>query len=152
MISKSDIENIQNKWGDTLIKIGSLKDQPDECRNLTTDALKELYAFELGDILFKPTKATKIAFRSNLEGSLSYFIGNNDNFSEDKGFALNPWTKVSFENKIFNLGKNTAQVMGYYHFTDLDNNITTVEYTFGYVLVNGDLKINIHHSSLPFSN
>jgi len=150
MITQNGIELVQKKWGDALIKIGLLKNH-ESSLSFTTDALKHLYAFENGDILFKPTKATDIAFRSNFEGALSYFIGSNNNFPEDKGFALNPWTKVTFENKILNLKKKSALVMGYYHFTDLNNNITTVEYTFGYILVNGELKINLHHSSLPFS-
>lgn len=151
MITQNDIELVQNKWGESLIKIGLLKNKLDLCHSSTTEALNQLYAFELGDILFKPTKATDIAFRSNFEGTLSYFIGNNSNFPEDQGFALNPWAKVKFENKIFNFTEKTASVMGYYHFTDLNSNITTVEYTFGYILVSGELKINLHHSSLPFS-
>jgi len=151
MISKNDIDKVQKKWGDSLIAIGSTKSNPEESKQIARSALHSLYAFENGDILFKPTKATIKAFRSDFEGSLSYFIGSNQNFSEDQGFALNPWVKVDFENKIYNLTENSAQAMGYYHFTDLEGKITTVEYTFGYILVNGELKINIHHSSLPYS-
>lgn len=41
--------------------------------------------------------------------------------------------------------------MGNYYFTDLSGNITKVDYTFGYMRDdNGDLKIDVHHSSLPF--
>jgi hypothetical protein len=35
-----------------------------------------------------------------------------------------------------------------YAFTDLDGNEAKAEYTFGYKLVGGDLKIDLHHS--PF--
>ena len=152
MITENDIQMAQKKWGDSLIKIGSLKSEPNSCRDYATLTLKKLYAFERGEILFKPTKATDIAFRSDLNGSLSYFIGNDDNYPEDNGFALNPWTKVQFENKIYKCLPNSAIVMGYYHFTDLNNKITTVEYTFGYTLIGNDLKINLHHSSLPYNN
>ena len=40
--------------------------------------------------------------------------------------------------------------MGNYYFTDLTGVETKVEYTFGYKLSNGELKIDLHHSSLPF--
>ena len=38
-----------------------------------------------------------------------------------------------------------------YAFTDLDCNETKVEHTFGYKLVEGDLKIDLHHSSFPYN-
>jgi len=42
--------------------------------------------------------------------------------------------------------------MGNYFFTKNDGSVTKVEYTFGYVRDNnGKLRINLHHSSLPFS-
>ena len=41
--------------------------------------------------------------------------------------------------------------MGNYFFTDLDGNEAKVEYTFGYKLINGVLKIDVHHSSFPFT-
>ena len=42
--------------------------------------------------------------------------------------------------------------MGNYYFTGPDGKETKVEYTFGYIIgKDGKLKINLHHSSLPFS-
>ena len=41
--------------------------------------------------------------------------------------------------------------MGNYFFTSLEGVEVKVEYTFGYKLVDGSLKIDIHHSSLPFN-
>ena len=42
--------------------------------------------------------------------------------------------------------------MGNYFFTDLNGDESKVEYTFGYVKdEEGNLKIGVHHSSLPFS-
>ena len=38
-----------------------------------------------------------------------------------------------------------------YFFTDLDGNEAKVEYTFGYKSINGNLKIDLHHSSFPYS-
>jgi len=46
-----------------------------------------------------------------------------------------------------------ALAMGNYFFTDLEGNKTKVEYTFAYIKGDtGELKIILHHSSLPFSN
>ena len=39
-----------------------------------------------------------------------------------------------------------------YYFKSNDSNAIKVEYTFGYKLVNGKLKIDLHHSSLPYSS
>ena len=70
---------------------------------------------------------------------------------EDKGFAINPWTKVRFENNAIILEENRAIAMGNYFFTDLDGNEAKVEYTFGYKLIEGQLKIDLHHSSFPYN-
>ena len=113
--------------------------------------LNELYAFDLGDVLFKPTKAEKKQFRLEADGAKSYFIGGNIKFDEDKGFALQPWQSVKFENASVVLNETHALAMGNYFFTDLSGIMVKVEYTFGYIRGNnGNLKINLHHSSLPF--
>tara|TARA_B100000768_G_C10947088_1_gene236083 strand:- start:353 stop:493 length:141 start_codon:yes stop_codon:yes gene_type:complete len=42
--------------------------------------------------------------------------------------------------------------MGNYYFTGPDGTETKVEFTFDYVMDDeGNLKINLHHSSLPYS-
>ena len=44
--------------------------------------------------------------------------------------------------------------MGNYYFTSEQDkkNETKVEYTFGYIKdINGNLRINLHHSSIPHS-
>ncbi|MFO7873177.1 MAG: hypothetical protein R6U62_01695 [Bacteroidales bacterium] len=47
--------------------------------------------------------------------------------------------------------ENRAIAMGHYYFTDYQGNEVKVEYTFGYKLVGDNLKIDLHHSSLPYS-
>ena len=72
--------------------------------------------------------------------------------SEDKGFALQPWISVRFENASVILNDNNALAMGNYFFTQTNGSVVKVEYTFGYFLnENNNLKINLHHSSLPFN-
>ena len=152
MISLRDIEKIQNEWGINLVKIGSLKNDFKACVKETEEMITRLYGFESGNVLFKPTKAKDSQFRLNFEGAKSYFIGQNPNFSEDKGFALQPWTNVRFENASVILNENSAIAMGNYFFTETNGDEVKVEYTFGYFLdSNHNLKINLHHSSLPYS-
>tara|TARA_Y100000766_G_C18753524_1_gene529728 strand:+ start:459 stop:920 length:462 start_codon:yes stop_codon:yes gene_type:complete len=152
MITKEQVEEVQNVWGAGVVKIGSLKSNRSDCEAFTSEFLDKLYAFENGPVLFKPTKCAAEQFRPTKAEATSYFIAGDDRAcQEDKGFAINPWTKVRFENSGFILEDNRAIAMGNYFFTDLDNNEAKVEYTFGYKLSNGKLKIDLHHSSFPYN-
>ena len=151
MITLDNIENIQKEWGDSLVKLGSLKSNKEACDNEVESLINRLYGYQNGTVLFKPTKAKDNQFRLTFEGAKSYFIGENSDFSEDKGFALEPWTNVRFENASVILNEKTAIAMGNYFFTETNGSIVKVEYTFGYFMnENNDLKINLHHSSLPY--
>jgi len=152
MITKEKVEKVQQKWGEGVVKIGNLMDDRESCENFTEQFLKERYAFNKSEVLFKPTKTSHKQFRPSQEGALSYFIAGNDKFPEDEGFALQPWTKVRFENNGMILQEKRAIAMGNYFFTDLSGGETKVEYTFGYTLSdNGELLIDLHHSSLPYN-
>jgi len=103
-------------------------------------------------VLFKPTKAAIIQFRTTYEGALSYFVSGNDKFEEDQGFAIHPWVKVRIDNKATFVHGNYAVAMGNYFFTETNGNEVKAEYTFGYLKGQDEnLKIKLHHSSLPFS-
>ena len=152
MITKEQVLEAQTTWGNGVVKIGSLRDSRNECESFTSEFLDALYSFEAGPVLFKPTKCAVEQFRPSKDEAKSYFIaGNNRACNEDKGFAINPWTKVRFENAGMILEENRAIAMGNYFFTDLDGNEAKVEYTFGYKLSNGQLKIDLHHSSFPYN-
>ena len=151
MITLDNIENIQKEWGDSLVKLGSLKSNKEACNSEAESLINRLYGYQNGIVLFKPTKAKDNQFRLTFEGAKSYFIGENSNFFEDKGFALQPWTNVRFENASVILNKKSATAMGNYFFTETNGNEVKVEYTFGYFLdSNQDLRINLHHSSFPY--
>ena len=153
MIKIEDVENTQNQWGSGIVKIGQLKDSFKECRMYTLDFINKMYNFENGSVQFKPTKAADKQFRNDIQGALSYFIGADPDYNEDGGFALNPWTKVEFQNNSIKIYDDIAIAMGNYFFTDPDGNKTKVEYAFAYIKDDiGDLKIILHHSSLPYSH
>ena len=153
MITKEQVLEAQKLWGDGVVKIGSLKQSRTECEEYASNFLDNRYAFDQGNVLFKPTKCEIEQFRPTKIEALSYFIAGEERAcNEDKGFAIQPWTKVRFENAGFILEDNRAIAMGNYFFTDLNGNEAKVEYTFGYKLIEGILKIDLHHSSFPFSN
>ncbi len=152
MITKEQVMDAQSEWGEGVVKIGSLKENRSECEAFANEFLDKLYSFETGPVLFKPTKCAIEQFRPTKPEALSYFIAGEDRAcEEDTGFAINPWTRVRFENSNFILGEDHATAMGNYFFTDLEGNEAKVEYTFGYKLVDGKLKIDLHHSSFPYN-
>ena len=153
MINKDDILDAQKKWSEGVIKMGTTKSQPQEAKKYAENFVDQMYAFdESSGCLFKPTKAQTTPFRDSREGAVSYFVGGNSSFSEDKGFALNPWKHIEFQNEKLFCYEDHAIASGHYFFTDDHNEKTKVEYTFSYTKDNNDqLKINLHHSSLPYS-
>ena len=140
MITKEQVLEAQKLWGDGVVKIGSLKQSRTECEEYASNFLDNRYAFDQGNVLFKPTKCEIEQFRPTKIEALSYFIAGEERAcNEDKGFAIQPWTKVRFENAGFILEDNRAIAMGNYFFTDLNGNEAKVEYTFGYKLIEGVL-------------
>jgi len=151
IITKEEVINAQNTWGNAVVEVGRHVNDKLQSEIQTNKLLDTLYAFETETVLFKPTKASLIPFRLTTEGAISYFIGGNDSFPEDGGFALEPWTKVRFENADIIIKDSLAFALGHYYFTDVNNNEVKVEYTFGYIKnEKGQIKIFIHHSSLPY--
>ena len=94
MITLSEIEKVQSKWAESIVLIGSLKSDKKACEKATDEMLQELYAFQEGEVLFKPTRVSQKQFRLDLDAAKSYFIGGNSKHQEDKGFALHPWNFV----------------------------------------------------------
>ena len=136
----------QKSWADGIVDIGALykADKPYEL--FVEQFLIEQYCFKENKVLFKPTLACAVPFRNTLALAKSYFIGND--IPEDKGFALKPWSKVVFDNNRMLVDDKTAFAVGRYIFTDYNGSQITVDYSFGYILVNDSLKIFLHHSSL----
>ncbi len=149
-ISEQEVIESQKLWADNIIEIGSLYINNSDFKTKAYNFVKNFYAYEISNVLFKPTLASKNQFRLTLEDALSYFIGGC--IKEDKGFALKPWKKIRFGDRNFILENKIALVMGNYYFLgpDEEEEIKVV-YTFGYIRnSNGKLVINLHHSSLPY--
>ena len=152
-ISAEEIATAQRAWGDGIVAIGKAFTDKEDYIKAAENHLDVLYAFEVGDVLFAPTKAAESQFRLTREAALSYFVGGNEKYNEEHGFAIHPWTKVRFENAATYFHGDYAVAMGNYFFTQLDGTEVKVEYTFGYIKgPDGKLKINLHHSAFPFNS
>lgn len=141
---------IKDAWGEGIVNIGQVHTANGDYRGAATDHINTFYAFEEGDVLFKPTLAAEDQFRGTFDEALSYFVGGD--IAEDGGFAIAPYTNVRWENEGTIISGDTAMSMGNYFFTQADGSEVKVEYTFGFEqMENGEPKIVLHHSSLPFS-
>jgi hypothetical protein len=150
-ITKQEVEDAQAIWGQGVVDIGMVFRENGDYTARAKEHVDALYGYGIGGVVFKPTMAAASQFRNDEEGALSYFVGGNARHTEDHGFAIKPWTKVRFENSGIILQGDAALAMGNYFFTDLSGAETKVEYSFGYVRgPNGELRINLHHSSIPF--
>lgn len=151
-LTKKKIRETQKAWGEGIIEIGQAFVKNDDYKTMAVEFIRKYYGYKEGIVLFKPTLASVEQFRDTFEKALSYFVSGNPDHPEDQGFAIKPWVKVKFQNVGIIIIKKHAVAMGNYFFTDTKGNEVKVEYTFGYfVNENGEIKINLHHSSLPYS-
>ena len=149
-ITTEDVEEAQKAWGDGIVAISAAHARGGDYEERAREHLDTLYNYGNGMVLFKPTLAAEDQFRGTYDEALSYFVKGMR--AEDSGFAIKGWTDVRFENEGIYTDDDNAIAMGNYFFTGPDGNVTKVEYTFGYVRgPDGELKINTHHSSMPYA-
>tara|TARA_A100000164_G_scaffold125362_1_gene111247 strand:+ start:393 stop:920 length:528 start_codon:yes stop_codon:yes gene_type:complete len=152
MVSMADVEGSQRRWGDGIVAMSEAHAGGGDYVGIATNHINRLYGYREGPVLFKPTLASYEQFRPTFDDALSYFVASNGACPEDKGFAIKGWTKVRFENSDVIIDGDSALAMGNYFFTGPDGTEVKVEYTFGYKADgNGDLRIQLHHSSMPAS-
>lgn len=150
-ITEQDVVNAQQQWGEGIVAIGKARINGQDYGAVAAQHINTLYDYQQGDVLFKPTKAKLDQFRETFDEAHSYFV--QGIIEEDGGFAINPWVDVRFENHQILIHDDTALAMGNYYFTTGSRQEVKVEYTFGYREdENGDLRIVLHHSSLPYGS
>ncbi|SHE97989.1 hypothetical protein SAMN05444274_103155 [Mariniphaga anaerophila] len=150
-LTKKKIREAQKSWGEGVVAIGKAFVDNQNYKLLAEEFIKKHYGYAEGVVLFKPTLASIEQFRDTFEKALSYFVAGNSDYQEDQGFAIRPWVKVRFQNVGIITKGNHAVAMGNYFFTDKNGDEIKVEYTFGYFEnENNEIKINLHHSSIPY--
>lgn len=153
-ITEQDVVEAQRAWGDGIVNIGKVYSEGGDYVKAASDHISKFYAYDQSLVLFKPTLASVEQFRPSFDGALSYFVGGNESYPEDKGFAITPWTKVRWQNAgITNNICHMAVAMGNYYFTPAKGGAETkVEYTIGYIRdAAGNLRMTVHKSTIPYN-
>lgn len=152
-ITEQEVVEAQQAWSDGIVAIGKVYSEGGDYRKAAADHISKFYAYDQGLVLFKPTLAADDQFRPSFDGALSYFVGGNPSYPEDKGFATTPWSKVRWQNAgITNNVCHMAVAMGNYFFTPTaGGDETKVEYTIGYIRDSeGNLRMAVHKSTIPY--
>ena len=153
-INEEDLLNARIAWGDGLIKISKTFETEgiERATSVASNMIDQLYFFDFGEVLFKPTlSGGSQTFRPTKEGALSYFVGHNSSYPNDNGFGIKFWREVSSETSAIFIDDTVAMWMGWVTFIDRDGQVTKVDKSWGYKLDdNGNLRITLHHSSLPY--
>jgi hypothetical protein len=156
-ITEAEVNAAQKRWCEALVKIGEVHRTGGNYRQVASQLIDELYDYQEGTVFFKPTQASGTdTFRPTKAGALAYFIGGDPNFPRDtKGFALEPWVKVNYDNTAAPRGiqihGDIAITMGFVTLTSAAGQEIKVDKTFVFRRGrDGKLRLCVHHSSLPF--
>ncbi|MBL8181556.1 MAG: phosphoribosyl-AMP cyclohydrolase [Blastocatellia bacterium] len=151
-ITEEMVINAQKAWSESLLKISKTHMDGGDYKKVANEALDKGYNYENGIVLFKPTLTTgDQTFRLDKEGALAYFVGGNPKYPNDTGFALKGWVRYVTKNSGIILNGSTAISMGNIYLYDKAGNETVVDKTWGFKMNElGQLKIVLHHSSLPY--
>lgn len=154
-ITEAEVLAAQQAWGEALVAISTTYEQEgfEAAKALAEQVIDAAYGYQYGAVLFKPTLAmAPQTFRTTKEGALSYFVGGDRNFPNDTGFALKGWQQVEIQNAAIFIDGNVATTMGNVMFTNKDGKVTTVDKTWQFIKDDqGNLRIVLHHSSLPYT-
>ena len=89
-ITELEVIKAQELWAQNVIEIGNLYIKKEDYKSRASVFVKQFYAFDIGDVLFKPTLASEKQFRCTYDDAYLISLGV---ISEDKGFALKPKNK-----------------------------------------------------------
>jgi len=153
-ITEHQLTQARENWGNALVAISKAYEDGgiEAATDIANQALDSAYGYNLGPVLFKPTlSGGEQTFRPTRAGALAYFVGQNDEYPLDVGFALKGWREVVSETSASFIQGDVAMWMGWVTFTDKDGNVTKVDKSWAYKKdENGTLRIVLHHSSLPY--
>jgi hypothetical protein len=156
-IAEDQVNAAQQAWCDGLVEIGKIHQAGGNVRAAALALINELYDYGEGVVFFKPTMAFgKQTFRDTAKGALSYFVGGDPDFPDDKGFALKPWARAWYDN---NAAENGIQIhgdiaitMGNVYLADYQGGEIMVDKTFVFRLCRDQrLRLCVHKSALPYS-
>ncbi len=154
-VTETEVLAAQRAWCDALVSISKTGETQGQAaaKALAEKVIDAAYGYQMGAVLFKPTlTVAPQTFRTTRAGALAYFVGGDQAFPKDTGFALKGWTKCEIANSAIFIAGDSATTMGNVSITGKDGKVTTVDKTWKFVKDDaGKLRIVVHHSSLPFS-
>ena len=146
MTQKEEVKNFLHSWKEGVIDIGKVFLEGGDYHNCAEEFLFKHYAFDIEEVLFKPTFTKEVIFRNTKDLALSYFI--KGDIQEDGGFALKPWEKIELDELTILEEEGYLAAMGTFKFKPVNSEeVALVAFTFCFVEIAGSLKIKIHHSS-----
>src|SRR5262245_30196570 len=154
-LTEAEVNAAQQAWCDGLVKIGKVYKEGGDYKAVAGQLIDDLYDYQEGKVFFNPTLAFgKNTFRPTRAGALSYFVGGNNDFPEDSGFALKQWVKVRYDNNAAENGiqihGDLAVTMGNVYLTNAKGEEVTVDKTFVFRRCSdGRLRLCVHKSALP---
>jgi hypothetical protein len=155
-ITEVEVNGAQQAWCDGLVKIGKTYKESADYKAAANQFIDDAYDFNEGKVFFRPTLAVAPqGFRTTKAGTLAYFVGGDQNFPNDKGFALKPWVKCRYDNAVE--GSNAIQIhgdialaMGNVYLTGEDGKEIFVDKLFVFRKgSDGKLRLIVHKSALP---
>jgi len=154
-ITEAEVLEAQKGWCKALVDISEAHASGGQAaaKALAEKVIDAAYGYQMGAVLFKPTlTVVPQTFRTTRAGALSYFVGGDSDFPKDSGFALKGWKACEAKNAAVFITGDSASTIGNVVMTDKDGQVTTVDKTWKYVKDDaGQLRIVVHHSSLPYS-
>ena len=158
IITYDEVNAAEQAWCDAPIKIGKIKEEGGDYKAFANQVLSDAYNYDFGKVFFKPTLAFgEQTFRNNKKGALAYFVGGAPDYPNDKGFALKPWTKVTYDNagdknEGIQIYGSVAITMGNVYLTAKDGSEVMVDKTWVFKKgKDGKLRIIVHKSALPYN-
>lgn len=154
-ITEQQVLNTQQGWCNGLLAISKAYGTGGfaAAKTMASKILDQAYGYQYGAVAFKPTLTQQPqTFRGTKAGALAYFVGGNPSYPNDKGFAIKPWQKCLIRNQVIQLHGDLAITMGNVDLTDSSGKVTTVDKTWAFIREpDGEVRIVLHHSSLPFT-
>lgn len=157
-LTEEEINAAQQAWCDALVEIGRKHEAGEDYRAFADQVLTDAYDYDNGQVFFKPTLAWgDQTFRKTKAGAMAYFVGGDEDFPNDKGFALKPWAAVRYDNGArgaegVQIHGNIGITMGNVYLTDKEGNEIMVDKTFVFRKTDdGKVRLIVHVSSLPYN-
>jgi hypothetical protein len=154
-IREAEVLETQKAWGEALVAISREYEEKGvkQARDMAAKVIDAAYGYQLGPVLFKPTLTQEPqTFRTDRQGALSYFVGQDPKYPNDTGFALKGWREVEVKNAAILLDGEYATTLGNVSFTDKEGKVTTVDKSWTFKKDDrGTIRIVQHHSSLPYA-